>query len=92
MRRDIPFIGALILAALAALSTRISGALAAAYKARVFLPVSSALRRLSASPASAALMAIGLIVLLAVCLRPKSRKRRAARGGHFAIRLRHHAG
>ena len=79
MRRDIPFIGALILAALAALSTRISGALAAAYKARVFLPVSSALRRLSASPASAALMAIGLIILLAACLRPRGRKRRAAR-------------
>lgn len=79
MRRDIPFIIALGLAALTALSTRVSGALASMYKARVFLPVSAALRRLSELPVGAIFMAIALILLSAICLHPKRIRRCTAR-------------
>ena len=79
MRRDIPFIGALSMAALTALATHVSGALAAAYKARVFPPVSAALRRLSESPAGAVFMTATLILLAFICLRPKCVRRCVAR-------------
>lgn len=79
MRRDIPFVGALSMAALTALATRASGMLATGYKARVFLPVSAALRRLSESPAGAVFMTVTLILLAAVCLRPKCVRRCVAR-------------
>ncbi len=79
MRRDIPFIGALIFAALTALATRVSGALAAAYKTHVFPPVSAALRRLSESPPGAVVMAVGLSMAAAVCLYSGSVRRCAAR-------------
>ena len=79
MRRDIPFIGALGIAALTALATRISSALASTYRAHVFLPVSAALRRLSESPGRTVFMAVGLILLVVACLRPKCARRSIAR-------------
>lgn len=78
MNRDIPFIGALSFAALTALATRASGALAAVYKRRVFMALSPALRSLSDSAAGAA-CAFMLLLIVAFCLRPKNIRRCAAR-------------